>query len=157
MSSSFQIISVSCPSLPPEEPATDSVKTGALASLWMVGKTVPMLSPSEATTTSAILSRLSLPIGQPKPAPKSSKLKISFDVYLPTSKLKKSVPKIPSYRVVVDRSDSDVPTSADVRATLGSLTDAVPVLFAVVSTTHVSFFDFAEVCLPTNSTIEDNL
>ena len=116
-----------------------------------------MLSPSEATSTSAILSRLTLPVGQQPPPTESVKLKISFDVYLPTAKLKKSVPKIPNYRVVVVRSDSDVPTSADIRATLGSLADAVPILFAVASPTHVSFFDFAEVCLPSNSTIEDYL
>ena len=116
-----------------------------------------MLSPSQATSTSAILSKLSLPTTCQLPELESTKLKISFDVYLPTTKLKKSVPKIPNYRVVVVRSDSNIPTSADIRATLGSLSDAVPILFAVVSTTNVSFFDFAEVSLPCNPTIEDYL
>ena len=123
--------------------------------------TVPRLMPSESSSTSAILKKIALKNPQSKvrksnnveEESNSTKSKISFDVYLPTVRLRKSIPRLPNYRVVVCNSDSKVPKSSDVRATLGSLKDGVPLLFAVCSLSNTSFFCFSEVNLPTDVTI----
>jgi len=133
------------------------VKNGALAVLWKSGQTTPRLSPSDATSSSAILSKLAFGSEQTFPKSEGCKFKISYDVYLPSVQLRKSVPKLPNYRVVVLRSDSPIPTSSDIRATLGVLKDGVPIIFAVVAISTVSFFNFAQVCLPTNVSVDDDL
>ena len=123
--------------------------------------TVPRLMPSESSSTSAILKKIALQNPQINLTKSnnveeeniSTKFKISFDVYLPSVRLRKSIPRLPNYRVVVCSSDSKVPNSADVRATLGSLKDGVPLLFAVCSLSNTSFFCFSEVNLPTQITI----
>lgn len=132
---------------PPEE---ESLLDGPLAPLWRLGNTVPKLSPKDATTVSNILSKLALKnkSNQIVTSANSHSYKISFDLYLPNVRLRKSIPKLPNYRIVVCKPDSKVPTADDLQQTLGTLKDGVPLLFAICSLSNTSFFCFSEVNLP---------
>ena len=122
----------------------ENVMDGPLAPLWKLGTTVPKLSPAESTSTSAILAKLALKNPENIFSKNiDSSFKISFDLYLPSIHLRKSIPKLPNYRIVVCRPDSKVPTSEDIRSTLGSLKDGVPLLFAICSLSNTSFFCFS--------------
>ena len=142
-----------------EEPTTgeEDVRRGPLASLWKSGSTVPQLCPAESTSTADILAKLALKRGNNFdffiPGSEPSSFKISFDVYLPSVRLRKSIPKLPNYRLVICRPDSKVPTSQDVRSILGPIKDGVPLLFAICSLANISFFCFSEVDLPVHISI----
>jgi hypothetical protein len=134
-----------------------NIREGPLRSLWKSGSTVPKLSPADSTSTSAILAKLKLKNPENNFTEKeSSTFKISFDVYLPSIRLRKSIPKLPNYRVVVCRSDSKVPSTGDVRLTLGTLKDGVPLLFSIVSLSNISFFCFSQVSLPTQPAVDES-
>ena len=123
---------------------------GPLHTLW-TGSSVPLIRPSQASSTKSILSKLNLKPFEPQEA--GRKMKISFDIYGPNVHFRKSSPRLPNFRLVVVTSEESLPTKADLKATLGTIKDKVPLLFAIVSQSDVSMFNLFPVDLPTEITM----
>ena len=128
----------------------DTVKTGFLNKLWS-GSVVPLVKPSDATSTANILAKLqSKSPDKPEKSGLKSEFEISYDVFLPKSQFKKSEKCLPDYRVVVCGSDSGrFPNCKDIFKVTAECGDRVPVLFAVSALGSVSFYCLSAVDLPT--------
>ena len=131
---------------------------GPLGVLWSVGVSTPAMKPSQAKSTAAILSAISL---QTTPTLNETSIhskcgiqfKISFDVYGPNVHFKKSSPGLPNFRIVVTTSDNNVPNEHDLVATMSSLTDKVPLVFGIVSQSDIAFFSLSPISLPVDITM----
>jgi tRNA-splicing endonuclease subunit Sen54 len=139
----------------------DILTNGPLGTLWK-GRTVPLLKPSEAISTAAIYSKISVKKIAENPSlipiikvEDKNKLKIAFDLYGPNVQFKKSAPRLPNFRIVVVKADESVPTKSDLKATLGhgKIKDKVPLLFAIVSHSDIAFYSMYPVDLPTQITM----
>ena len=131
---------------------------GPLGVLWSVGVSTPAMKPSQAKSTAAILSAISLQAPTLNETSINSKgsgtqFKISFDVYGPNVHFKKTSPGLPNFRIVVTTSDNDVPDEDDLGATMASLTDKVPLVFGIVSQSDIAFFSLSPVSLPVDITM----
>ena len=62
---------------------------------------------------------------------------------------KKSAPRLPNFRLTVVKSDENVPTEDDLKATMMDIKDRVPLIFAIVSQSDIAFFNLYPVSLPT--------
>ena len=123
---------------------------GPLAPLWS-GKTVPLLEPRFARSTSEIMRRQQFPPAAEKNRGEDHErhgFKIDFDLYLPTVVYKKSAPRLPNYRICVTSQGDAMPEDEDVDDLVKDLKDSVPLLFAVVATGSISFYCFSKVELP---------
>jgi len=149
------------------EDVAECLSKGPLGRLWN-GRVLPLVKPSDAKTTTSLMSKLREFDDPPssdneltnKPSSDteatnnkpSDEFGISYDVYLPKSKFKKSVKLPPDYRVVVcSGSDSNgvFPSFRDVARVTGCCRDKVPVLFAISVLGSISFYCFSAVDLPT--------
>ena len=130
------------------------LKEGPLKSLW-VGKTCPMIMPSQGTSTKDILTLLRMDQFQDKDNEKDNgrKFKISYDIYGPKAPFKKSKPSLPTFRIVIVEAKDEVPNKNDLSATLGSISDGVPLVFSVVSNGDISFYSLYPVDLPLQITM----
>ena len=136
------------------------LKEGPLRSLWL-SKTCPMIKPSDGSSTLNILTKLQFSSVQDKVKNTKSihhshhgqKFKISYDIYAPGVHFKKSNPCLPNFRIVIMDSNDKVPTKADMQTTLGSITDGVPLLFAIVSHGDIAFYSLYPVDLPLQITM----
>ena len=135
---------------------SDILLEGPLKTLWSIGNSTPMIKPSQAKSTKAIFSALTVkhPImGIETSQIRGTQFKISFDVYSPNVHFKKSAPRPPNFRVVVTNYDTNVPTEKDLAATMADIYDKVPLMFGIVSQSDMAFFSFNPVCLPTDITM----
>ncbi|KAK7111807.1 hypothetical protein V1264_011381 [Littorina saxatilis] len=122
-----------------------------VAHLWR-GEVTPLVQPTDATSTAALLNKLSViqPFKGPFPEnPSPDAVRICFDVYLPNTSFKKSSPGLPDHRVCVVRGDHP-PDVMEVHATTAHLADDVPLHWAVVNCGEISFFVFDDLDLPVN-------
>lgn len=133
-----------------EETQDDTTRKGCPHNLW-TGQTVPLLRPVSATCLTNILSQIDLKFDSTEVCIDQKKTseyyKISFDIYNPKVHLKKSNPCLPNYRLLVCRPNDPVPTKQDMLATLGTIRDGVPLLYAVCSYREVTFFNLYPVTL----------
>ena len=132
-------------------PVSKDLLNGPLGSLWKGGGTVPLVKPADGISTENILMKLSQATEQDcevEPV-KSNDFKITYDIYLPGVRFKKSKARVPNYRVVVVKSQK-LPTEADLVALNKNLKDGVPILFAICNNdNNISFYCFSPVNLPT--------
>ena len=131
---------------------------GPLGVLWSVGVSTPAMKPSQAKSTAAILSAISLQAPTLNETSIHSKgsgtqFKISFDVYAPNVHFKKSAPRLPNFRVVITKYDTNVPTEQDLAATMAGICDKVPLMFGIVSQSDIALFSLNPVSLPTHVTM----
>ncbi len=131
------------------EQVPEVLTSGPLKSLWL-GQTWPLLLPRDALSSRIILNKIKL---NQRLVNTVTKLKISYDLYLPTAKFQKSRPRAPTFRIVVCKGDSALPNNHDIKATVGRLRDELPLLFAVVTLNNIAFYNFFPVKLPTQEMI----
>lgn len=116
----------------------------------------PLVQPKDATSTAALLEKLrtikNISVTEWDRTALSnttaSKLKISYDVYLPRSGFRKSNRGLPNHRIIVASCRDPFPDLADVAAHLSALADGVPLHFAVVDCGQVQFYSLNDVSLP---------
>ena len=144
----------------------DALKSGPCGRLWS-GRVVPLVMPNQAKTTTGILSKVmtrssansALAEVEADNDEDSPQVKITYDVFMPLTKFKKSAAgreQPPDYRVVVcTPSDGDVtaqtvlPSYPEVVRVTSKCKDKVPVLFAVSKHGSLSYYCFSAVGLPT--------
>ncbi|KAH9498866.1 tRNA splicing endonuclease 54 [Bulinus truncatus] len=95
------------------EVAQDLKSNGPVAHYWE-GDVTPLVHPRDATSYEAILNRLSIiPTAENETLTPDSdcmiSIKISYDVHLPDSRFKKSMPGVPHHRVCVTKSSTEPP------------------------------------------------
>ena len=135
---------------------SDILLEGPLMTLWSVGKSVPLLKPSQAKSTKAILSTITFNSETENGNSwryKGTPFKISFDVYGSNVHFKKSAPTFPNFRLVITKCDANVPTEDDLNATMAGISDKVPLVFGIVSQSDVAFFSLSPITLPTDITM----
>lgn len=135
-----------------DEPDDLPLNEGPLAPLWS-GKTVPLLEPRFARSTSEIMRRLQVSQNAGNSGEHAERIcdhsfKIDFDLYLPTIVYKKSAPRLPNYRICVTSHEDPMPEDEQIDDLVKHLKDSVPLLFAVVATGSISFYCFSKVELP---------
>ncbi|XP_046987976.1 uncharacterized protein LOC124593712 isoform X1 [Schistocerca americana] len=112
----------------------------------------PLLQPSDCTDIGSILQKLNIfkeiPCDTVPSAHSDTKLKINYDIYLPTTKFKKSSPCLPDYRLCIIGCEEEVPSAGQISFLLKDLKDDVPLLFAVVVPDSVAFYHFVNISLP---------
>ncbi|KAK6170888.1 hypothetical protein SNE40_019177 [Patella caerulea] len=125
--------------------------------LWQ-GEVTPLTRPEDATSAANILSKLQVIqvfdeeiLKREIPTELASSFKISFDVFLPDAKFKKTDPGKPNHRVCITRSTDDVPNLKDIHE--NTLKDGVPVHWAVLDNGDVAFYSFQQLNLPIDITI----
>ena len=128
--------------------------TGCLA-FREVACTTPLLRPSDALTTRAVLHKLRLKTNGSQASFDDcpQKFHISYDVYNPNVHFRKSAPRLPNYRVVIANSEDKVPKLSDLQSTLGTISDKVPLLFAIVSESDIAFYTPYLIDLPLDITM----
>ncbi|KAK3599317.1 hypothetical protein CHS0354_028683 [Potamilus streckersoni] len=125
--------------------------------LWQESEeVVPLVRPENAVSTAAVLQKLQ--IIQEVDVTKmckwpNNKEKISYDVYLPDLKFKKSQPGIPNHRICVVRSVDPPPSISEVSALYGYLDDDIPIHWAVVDNGEIAFYEFSPISLPVDITV----
>ena len=135
---------------------SDILLEGPLRALWSVGKTVPLLKPSQAKSTKKILSTITFNTEANESylhRCKGTQYKISFDVYGANVHFRKSAPTFPNFRMVVTKCDANVPTEQDLKASTAGIEDKVPIVFGIVSQSDVAFFSLSCISLPTDITM----
>ena len=127
---------------------------GPLKTLW-TGSCKPLLRPSDALTTRGVLNKLKLKSKGTVIADKcqAQKFQISYDVYNPSVHFRKSAPRLPNYRIIISNSEEKVPNLFDLQSTIGTISDTVPLLFAIVSQSDIAFYSPFPIDLPLDITM----
>ncbi|XP_055955068.1 tRNA-splicing endonuclease subunit Sen54 [Patella vulgata] len=138
--------------------AQQCLETDSPADILWQGEVTPLIRPEDATSTANILSKLQVIqvfeeeiLKRENPTEFDSSFKISFDVFLPDAKFRKTDPGKPNHRVCITRSTDDVPNLKDIHE--GTLKDGVPVHWAVLDNGDVAFYSFQQLNLPSDITI----
>ncbi|RZF47676.1 hypothetical protein LSTR_LSTR006312 [Laodelphax striatellus] len=114
----------------------------------------PILKPRDCQSLGTVLEALQVVKPASFPSDNIERLKITYDVYIPSPSFKKSTRGLPNYRLVV-RSCSDPFLSAEQMAELNQrFEDCVPILLAVVLPDSISFSTSGLVNLPTLNEID---
>ena len=92
-------------------------------------------------------------MNQESPTRIGRKFKISYDIYGPGVHFKKSNPSLPNFRIVIVDAKDKIPNKNDMRSTLGSIRDGVPLLFAIVSDSNIAFYNLFPIDLPLQITM----
>lgn len=112
----------------------------------------PLVRPEDCKDIDLILKKLqiikSVDFKQEREAGTNDRLKISFDLYLPSPAFRKASPGLPNYRITVVGYEDPMPEPKDIIALLQDFQDDVPLLFAVVLPDTVTFLQFGSVRLP---------
>lgn len=132
----------------PNDSISEVLRTGPLKTLWSSGAVNrPLMRPFQATSIESVYSRLRLckdsashEIGKV--------LKISYDVYGPNTRFRKSSPGPPTFRVVICDEGDCVPTKNDINASTLDLEDQAPLMMAIVSPSDVAYNRICPVALP---------
>lgn len=112
----------------------------------------PVLKPEDCKTIGSVLSVLQIFNKGETPQYKVCKLKISFDMYLPSSTFKKVQRTLPNYRIIVVESLDPLPSPSQMAELRLRFQDGVQILLAVVMPDSVAFYAFGSVCLPMDDT-----
>uniref|UniRef100_A0A1B6M1V8 tRNA-splicing endonuclease subunit Sen54 N-terminal domain-containing protein n=1 Tax=Graphocephala atropunctata TaxID=36148 RepID=A0A1B6M1V8_9HEMI len=108
----------------------------------------PLIKPRHCKTIGTVLSALQIFSPFSPEAPENiPKLKISFDMYLPTD-FRKSQRGLPQFRIVVFGGMDPIPSPAQLSELQHRFEDSVPVLRAVVTPDSVVFYTCSDVSLP---------
>ena len=148
----------------------DVLKSGPAGKLW-TGRVVPLLMPSDAKSTTRILTNIMTCYntgadvvsveddddegnGEEDVADDSATIRISYDVFMPKFKKGGGKGSPPDYRVVVctpsiETDAGGLPSYETVVRVTSKCKDKVPVLFAVSKHGSLSFYCFSAVGLPT--------
>ncbi|KAL3876800.1 hypothetical protein ACJMK2_034594 [Sinanodonta woodiana] len=124
--------------------------------LWQKSEeVVPLLRPEEAVSTAAVLQKLQIiqEVDVTKMCKWPHNKEISYDVYRPDLKFRKSQPGIPNHRICVVRSIDPPPSISEVSALYGYLDDDIPIHWAVVDNGEIAFYEFSPISLPTDITV----
>ncbi|XP_032220774.2 uncharacterized protein LOC5520092 isoform X2 [Nematostella vectensis] len=130
---------------------SDTIMSSPAACLWKdESGCKPLLRPSDARSTAAVLSKLQVVKTQrmTSTAAQASKYLIAFDVYQPGSGYKKTTPGSPYICICICRFLDPVPSLTDITH-LTQKAHPTPVKFAVVSGGNVSIYSFLDADLPT--------
>ncbi|EDO47817.1 predicted protein [Nematostella vectensis] len=130
---------------------SDTIMSSPAACLWKdESGCKPLLRPSDARSTAAVLSKLQVVKTQrmTSTAAQASKYLIAFDVYQPGSGYKKTTPGSPYICICICRFLDPVPSLTDITH-LTQEAHPTPVKFAVVSGGNVSIYSFLDADLPT--------
>ncbi|BFZ02931.1 hypothetical protein BsWGS_05970 [Bradybaena similaris] len=128
------------------ERVKDMSQTTPVDHLWK-GKVTPLVHPGETWTYESILDKLSII----KSADNATLLtdsdcvvdvKVTFDVHLPDSRFKKSMPGVPNHRISVCKCSSDLPGLAELHQVWSRFKDEVPLHWAVVDSGEIAFYVF---------------
>jgi hypothetical protein len=112
----------------------------------------PLVHPEDCKDIDVILKKLqiikSVDLKQEREVGTNERLKISFDLYLPSPAFRKASPGLPNYRIIVVGYEDPMPEPKDIIALLQDFQDDVPLLFAIVLPDTVTFLQFGSVRLP---------
>ncbi|PNF21027.1 hypothetical protein B7P43_G08403 [Cryptotermes secundus] len=112
----------------------------------------PLVQPEDCRDIGLILKKLqiikSMNLEQERQCDKTERLKISFDLYLPSATFRKASPGLPNYRITIVGCEDPMPEPKEVAALLKDFEDDVPLLFAIVLPNTVTFLQFGSVTLP---------
>ncbi|CAL1528994.1 unnamed protein product [Lymnaea stagnalis] len=111
------------------------------------GDVTPLVRPSDADSYECILKKLSIiqTAEDESLVPEADcvvSVKISYDVHLPDSKFKKSMPGVPNHRVCVTKCNSQPPGLAEIQELWSRFKDDVPIHWAVVDSGEIAFYIF---------------
>ncbi|XP_021935576.1 uncharacterized protein LOC110837598 isoform X4 [Zootermopsis nevadensis] len=114
--------------------------------------TEPLVQPEDCKNLDSVLKKLQIikPMNfeHERKVGTNERLKISFDLYLPTATFRKASPGLPNYRITVVGYKDPIPEPKEMIALLKDFKDDVPLLFAVVLPNTVTFLQFGSVKLP---------
>ncbi|XP_022249728.1 uncharacterized protein LOC111087424 [Limulus polyphemus] len=137
-----------------KEESLEKLLDGPGKVLWK-GVVKPLVQPVEGLAVGQVWNKLNVIQGTSLTSSTSclgksaeTKFQIDYDVYLPNISFRKSIPTIPSLRVVVTWAEDAVPALADVVVLQRNLCDNVPLQFAVVDNGDLAFYSFHDVSLP---------
>ncbi|PSN37771.1 hypothetical protein C0J52_15849 [Blattella germanica] len=119
-----------------------------------VGNSQPLVLPDDCRNIGSILSKLQIIKSVDFKEEKISvqnKLKVSYDLYLPSSTFRKASPGLPNYRITVIGYEEPIPEPKEVADLLKDFEDDVPLLFAIVLPDTVTFLQFGSIQLPVES------
>ncbi|XP_059167131.1 uncharacterized protein LOC131949319 [Physella acuta] len=124
----------------------DHKNSNPVAHYWE-GEITPLVHPSDAWSSQSILDHLRIIESADNTSliPDSDcmiDIKISYDVHLPDSRFKKSMPGIPNHRVCVTKCSSQLPGLAEIQQVWARLKDEVPLHWAVVDSGEIAFYVF---------------
>ncbi|CAG5117096.1 unnamed protein product [Candidula unifasciata] len=129
-------------------------QTSPVDHLWK-GKVTPLVHPGENWTYQSILDKLNIiqsadNAGLLTDSDCMVDVKVTFDVHLPDSRFKKSMPGVPNHRVSVCKCSSDLPGLAEHHQAWSRFKDEVPLHWAVVDSGEIAFyvFDGSHSCKP---------
>uniref|UniRef100_A0A1B6DNI2 Uncharacterized protein n=1 Tax=Clastoptera arizonana TaxID=38151 RepID=A0A1B6DNI2_9HEMI len=108
----------------------------------------PLLKPHHCQTVDSILTKLQIFSSTTHKPLIDDKLKIMYDMYLPTATFRKTSPGLPAYRIVVMKSSSPVPSPGQILDLKSRFKDDIPVLIAIVMSDSVSYFFLTPISLP---------
>ncbi|XP_069685224.1 putative leucine-rich repeat-containing protein DDB_G0290503 [Periplaneta americana] len=112
----------------------------------------PLVQPGDCRDIDSILKRLqiikSVSRDEEKQVETNKRLKISFDLYMPTGTFRKASPGLPNYRIIVVGYEDPIAEPREIISLLKTFEDNVPLLFAIVLPDTVTFLQFGSVNLP---------
>ncbi|XP_062566451.1 tRNA-splicing endonuclease subunit Sen54-like [Saccostrea cucullata] len=123
--------------------------------LWM-DEVTPLVRPGDAKNTISVLEKLKViqtwdnkSVSSNNTAAKPEIPKVSYDVYKPDAKFRKSNPGVPDHRICVVGSDEDPPSLSTLTSIFSYYDDEVPLHWAVVDEGEIAFYSFSQISLPT--------
>ncbi|KAJ9577634.1 hypothetical protein L9F63_005821 [Diploptera punctata] len=112
----------------------------------------PLIQPENCKDIDSILSKLqiikSATFENRKETAPDKNLKISFDLYMPSTTFRKASPGLPNYRIIVFGHEEPIPEPGDMVRLMRDFQDDVPLLFAIVLPDAVTFLQCGSVQLP---------
>lgn len=112
----------------------------------------PIVKPEDCKNIASILSALQIFKKGEAPHYEVCRLKISFDMYLPSSTFKKVQRTLPNYRIVIVESLDPLPSPSEMAELRLRFQDSVQILLAVVMPDSIAFYTFGSVYLPVDDT-----
>nr|XP_022316748.1 tRNA-splicing endonuclease subunit Sen54-like [Crassostrea virginica] len=139
-----------------KERLRESLESQSLTFQSTLEQVVPLVRPEDATDTISVLKKLQIIPqweGSPESANKTEERpglpKVSYDVFKPDAKFRKSNPGVPDHRVCVVRSEEDPPSLSALTSLYSYYDDDIPLHWAVVDNGEIAFYSFSQISFPT--------
>ncbi|XP_061169079.1 tRNA-splicing endonuclease subunit Sen54-like [Saccostrea echinata] len=123
--------------------------------LWK-DEVTPLVRPEDAQNTIAVLEKLKViqtwdgnSVSTRNTEANQDLPRVSYDVYKPDAKFRKSNPGIPDHRICVVGSEEDPPSLSTLMSFYGYFDDEVPLHWAVADEGEIAFYSFGQISLPT--------
>ncbi|CAG4990657.1 unnamed protein product [Colias eurytheme] len=110
-----------------------------------------LVKPEDCSDTQSVLQKLRI-IKSNKEITSNSTLNIDFDVYnRDVENFKKTDPPTPHFRIICLEESSTLPTASEIEALHSKYTDNVPIVFALVSMSSVSYLQVKPMEIPVHT------